>query len=75
MYIHPTASFLTHEGESLFFSTPQTSGYTPTISPHSMDAQGCGVVGEGVDTLQRPPVAIFIAQARQKQGCRHGTAE
>jgi hypothetical protein len=26
-------------------------------------------------TLHRPPVAIFIAQARQRQGCLHGTVK
>jgi hypothetical protein len=31
--------------------------------------------GGEANTLHRPPVAIFIAQARQRQGCRHGTVK
>jgi len=74
MYVQPLSQFM-RLWESLISLTPQTSGYTPTISLYLTNIEW--EVGEGgwEGTLQRPPVAIFIAQARQKQGCRHGIAE
>lgn len=38
----------------------------------SVDRPSLSVVHELGPTLHRPPVAIFIAQARQRHGWRHG---
>ena len=39
------------------------------------DKPGVSVIHELTATLHRPPVAIFIAHARQRHGWRHGTVK
>ena len=48
-----------------FSLTPQTY----------VDRPGLSIVHTSVATLHRPPVAIFIAQALQRHGWRHGTVK
>src|SRR5436190_20212021 len=62
----------------LMYDTPQRQFKHQPVPPFSLilqtfvDKPEMSFIHELADTLHRPPVAIFIAQARQRHGWRHG---